>query len=177
MLMSSKILRQISSKLKDLLKNKEVIDIIIFGSVLKGKALPRDIDIAIITENPEKIKSPPEFHASIIHPKDFFINVPSIVSTLLKEGYSLKNNKPLSEAYGFSSKSLFVYHLSALTPSKKVRIVNLLKGSKEKGMVEKNKGKWLANQTFLIPLESEHLFTSFFINMNVKFQKFNVLIH
>ncbi len=176
--MSLKISQQAKIKLKKLLKNKDILDIIVFGSAVKGKQVPGDIDIAIITENPGKIKSLSEFHTSIIHPRDLFISVPSIVTALLREGYSLKHNKQLSEVYGFSGKALFAYALSNLPPSKKVRIVNILRGKNgEKGMVEKNNGEWLANQVFLIPLESEHIFTSFFINMKIKFKKFNLLIH
>ena len=38
----------IKNKLKSLLLDKEIIDIILFGSSIKGKLIPRDIDIALI---------------------------------------------------------------------------------------------------------------------------------
>ena len=110
MLMNSKILL-IKKKLDKLLKDKEILDIILFGSFVKGKSLPNDIDIAIVTD--KEIK--PElagFHISIIKPEEFFKNPPSIVHTLFREGYSLKNNKSVAELYRFSSNILFVYELS-----------------------------------------------------------------
>ena len=49
--MNSKILLQVKNKLKKYLRDKEILDIVIFGSAIKGKLSPRDIDIAIISED------------------------------------------------------------------------------------------------------------------------------
>lgn len=175
--MNSKIL-SIRNKLKDLLKNKEILDIVLFGSSIKGKILPKDIDIAIITKNPEKIKSIEGFHISVLKPDDFFINPPTIINTLMREGYSLKNNKSFSEIYRFSNKILFIYGLKSLKASTKVRVVNILRGKgKEKGFVTENKGEWLANQVFIIPTEKEYIFEKFFLNFKIKYRKFYVLMH
>ncbi|MDP1695478.1 MAG: nucleotidyltransferase domain-containing protein [archaeon] len=175
--MKSKILSEIKTKLRSLLSNKEVIDIIVFGSVVKGKAIPRDIDIAIISE--EKIDASIEgFHVSTLNPSDFFINPPSIATTLLREGYSLKNNKPFSEVLRFKSRILFIYNLNGLTPSKKVSAVNFLRGkNKTTGLVKQLEGEWLANQVFTAPLKSEHIIEGFLIKSKIKFTKNYLLIH
>ena len=52
---NSKIISLVKSKLRNHLKNKEILDIILFGSAIKGKAMPNDIDITIITEKNLKI--------------------------------------------------------------------------------------------------------------------------
>ncbi len=175
--MNSRNLLKIKSKLKKYLKQKEILDIIVFGSAVKGKAVPNDVDIAIISDKDLKINIK-KFHISILSYKDFFIKSPRIINTLFKEGYSLRHNKFLSEVYNFSNKILFKYELSNLKPSIKVKIVNVLRGkNKQEGMVKENKGEWLANQVFIAPIESNHLFESFFINFKVKFNKFHVLIH
>lgn len=167
----------IKNKLKKYLKDKEVLDIIVFGSAIKGKAKPEDIDIAIITKKQLKIDVE-GFHASLLTPEDFFVNPPSIVHTLLREGYSLKNEKPFSEIYKFSNKVLFKYELTNLSPSEKVKIVNILRGKRgERGFVRDNSGEWLANQVFIVSVDSEHIFSQIFINFGVKFSKFHVLIH
>ncbi|MDP3026307.1 MAG: nucleotidyltransferase domain-containing protein [Nanoarchaeota archaeon] len=175
--MNSKILSSIKNKLKICLKDREILDIVVFGSAVKGKTLPEDIDIAVITKKQTKVDIK-GFHVSILIPEDFFVNPPSIVHTLLREGYSLKNEKPFSEIYKFSNKVLFKYELTNLSPSKKVKIVNILRGKKgENGLVKENFGEWLANQVFIVPVGSEHIFSQIFVNFGVKFNKFYILIH
>lgn len=171
------LMKNIKTKLKKYLDDKGILDVIVFGSAVKGKKIPNDIDIAFITD--KKVNTDFKgFHISILKLEDFFINVPSLVHTLIREGYSLKNNRFLSEIYQFSSKILFIYNLSGLNNSTKVKIVNVLRGkNKEKGMVEQNIGKWLSNQVFIIPLEYGELFEKFFINFKVKFNKYYILIH
>lgn len=176
MQMNSKILSQIKNKLKIHLKNKDILDIIVFGSAIKGKAIPKDIDIAIISDKDIKLNIH-NFHISLLKPKDFLKPL-SLIHTLFREGYSLKNEKFLSEIHKFSNKVLFIYKLTALKPSIKVKIVNILKGkNKNKGMVEENKGKWLANQVFISPMEKDHIFEKFFIYHKISFNKYYILIH
>jgi len=175
--MSLKNLSQIKSKLKKYLSNRDILDIIIFGSAVKGKILPRDIDIAVITKKEIKVNIP-GFHVSVIKPEDFFVKVPSIVHTLLREGYSLKNEKSFSEVYNFSSRVLFKYDLVSLNASTRVKIVNILRGkNKEKGLVKENSGEWLANQVFIVPAWNEYIFEKLFLNFKIKFNKFHILIH
>ncbi len=168
--MNSKKLLLIKKKLNKYLKDKEVLDIILFGSVIKGKALPKDIDIAVISRKKISI---PGFHVSVLDPEDFFVRTPSLVHTLFREGYSLKSGKFLSEKYKFSNKVMFVYELKGMKASLKVKIVNVLR----KGFVLENKGEWLANQVFIIPVNREYIFKEFFLNFGVKFKKYHVLIH
>ena len=127
MLINSKIISLISSKLKSYLKDKDILDIILFGSAIKGKAMPNDIDIAVITRKDIKI-SEEVFHASILSPDDFFLNPPTLTNTLLREGYSLKHKRAFVENFKFISKVLFRYDLTGLSASNKVRIVNILRG-------------------------------------------------
>lgn len=175
--MSLKNLQKIKSKLKFLLKNKEIIDIILFGSFLKGKTNPKDIDIAIITNKRIKYELE-DFHISAISPEEFFINPPSLAATLLNEGYSLKNNKYLAELLRFKAKVLYTYKLNNLSNSKKVKIVRLLRGDKkERGMVKNYKGEWLSNQVFIVPPECGGIFEQFFIAQEINFEKKSILMH
>ena len=174
----------IKNKLKSLLLDKEIIDIILFGSSIKGKLIPRDIDIALILykkpsrELHEKINSIKNFHISLITAKEFFINSPSIVHTLVREGYSIKGKKFISEGWRFSNQAIYSYMLTSLSPSNKVRFVNILRGKRgENGIVETNKGKWIANQVFIAPLEAEKIFDELFDNFKINFKKSYVLIH
>jgi len=175
--MNSKILPLIRSELKDYISDKEILDVILFGSCVKGKQIFEDIDVAFITEKEIKIKDP-KFHVAVLSPKSFFVKPPTLINTLLREGYSLKHKKYFSEVYGFSSKVLFSYGLSSLKPSLKVKIVNALRGRKnEQGMVEENSGEWTANQVFMVPVGNENVFEKFFINFKVKYKKRYILMH
>jgi len=172
--MNSTDLLKIKKNLNLLLADKEVYDIILFGSFVKGKQNPNDVDIAVIT-NKEKINLK-GFHVSIISLDDFFRPI-GLINTLLREGYSLKKNKSFSEVYGFGNKCLFRYDLSDLTSSKKVQIVNFLRGKKGgKGLVLEKNGEWISNQVFLCPVHDEFIFDRFFVNAKVKFKKYYVLI-
>lgn len=175
--MNSKLLYLIRNKLKHCFKDKDILDIVLFGSAVKGKSLPGDIDIAVISENSKEIEIP-GFHISILKPKDFFINTPSIVHTLLREGYSLRNMKSFSEVYKFLNKVLFVYELVNLTSVGKVRAVNILRGkASEKGLVKESNGEWLANRVFTVPVEKDYIFERFFLNFKIKYKKYFILIH
>lgn len=168
----------IKKKLKNILNNREIIDVILFGSTVKGKANPKDIDIAIITSKENKFEAK-GFHISIIKPEEFLSRDPhSLITTLLKEGYSLKNEKYFAETLRFEVKVMYLYRLNKLPNSKKVKIVRLLRGNKkERGMVREYNGAWLSNQVFIIPPSSDYIFEQFFINQEVDFEKKHILIH
>jgi len=172
--MNLKSLSEIKKKFKDILKDKEVYDIVLFGSFVKGNSFPRDIDVAIISEKKDfKLSG---FHISILSIGDFFKPL-SLVNTLFREGYSLKNNKFFSEVYGFKNKCLFKYALTNLSASKKVSVVNFLRGKgNERGLVKEKGGEWISNQVFLCPVFSEFIFDKFFVNLKIKFKKFYCLI-
>jgi hypothetical protein len=114
---------------------------------------------------------------SVLSPDDFFRPI-SIIHTLLREGYSLRNRKFLSEVHRFSSVVMFRYELSGLKPSDKVRVVNILRGiGSRDGTVRENCGKWIANQVFILPIGREAVFEKFFLNFKIKFNKFYLLMH
>lgn len=175
--MNSEILRSAKNKLKSFLKDKEILEVLLFGSAIKGKANPKDIDAALITKkeiNP-KING---MHISVISPEEFFSKIPALANTLLREGYSLKNNKFLAELLQFQNKVLFIYELKNLSASNKVKIVNILRGkASNAGMVEEYNGKWLANQVFFVPVSASYLFENFFTNNSIKYIKYYVLMH
>jgi len=172
--MRLKELPKIKNKLKELINDKNVYDVVLFGSSVKGKNIPRDIDIAIISEKDvEDIKG---FHVSRLNIRDFSKPV-SLVKTLLREGYSLKKNMAFAEVYGFKNKCLFKYDLRGLSSSEKVKVVKFLRGKTgESGLVLEKGGEWLNNQVFFSPVIFESIFERFFLNNKIKFKKYFVLI-
>lgn len=177
----SEILLESKKRLKKILADKEVYDVLIFGSAIKGKALPRDIDVCLITH--KKIDTLIEqgisgMHISVMKPEEFFTEQPSLAHTLLREGYSLRKGGFLAEGLRFESKVIFIYHLKNKTNTEKVKIVTFLRGKgKEEGIVKERGGTWLARQVFTVPLKEEYLIAEFFRNNAVNYTKNYVLMH
>jgi len=171
-----KNLLEVKKKLRPYLTNPKVFDVVLFGSFVKGKSNPFDIDVVVIADcELEEIEG---FHISFLSPTDFFKNIPSLVSTIFKEGFSLKHEKYFSAVYGFENKCMFIYELSGLSSSKKVQVVNFLRGNKQqKGLVEDKRGEWLSQGCFSCAIEYDYLFDQFFINQKVKFKKYYLLMH
>ncbi|MBS3066287.1 nucleotidyltransferase domain-containing protein [Candidatus Pacearchaeota archaeon] len=180
--MDLKNIQRLKSSLNEITKNKNVLDVILFGSFIKGKLNSNDIDIAIISEtgklNIDLTSSKYQnFHFSIISIENFFLTHISLVNTIFREGYSIKYDKPFSELFKFSSKILFSYELKALKNSDKVRLATIFHGKNGKGLVEENGGEWISRQVFLIPTNCEGLFEDTFNNFNCKYKKSYILIH
>jgi predicted nucleotidyltransferase len=168
----------IKKDFKDIIKNTLVLDVVVFGSYVKGKTNPKDIDVAVLVKEETKINLDKHYHISVINLEDFFIKPVSLVNTLLREGFSLKHNKLFSEVFKFSSKLLFTYELKDKNASFKVKVVNILRGlKKNKGLVEKQAGEWLSRQVFFAPIKSENIFKDFFNQHSIKYKMFYLLIH
>lgn len=158
-------MKQLAKKLKGLLKNKDIEDILIFGSLAKNKARVNDLDLAVILNNDipktglmEKIQklSNKKIHLQKITIKDYdkFIWL-----TLIKEGYSVKHNKFLHETYHIKPMVLYKYSLKELTLSKKVMFERAIKNFKK---IEK-----LSNQVVLVPIEISGEFSDFLKSWNL----------
>ena len=158
-------MKQLAKRLKSLLKNKEIVDILIFGSFAKNKIDAKDIDIAVILNKEIDISAlkdqirelvHKEAHLQIITTKDYdkFIWI-----TLIREGYSVKQNKYLFEVYGIKPVVLFKYSLKKLSVSKKVMFERAIKSFKK---IEK-----LSNRVVLVPIDISGEFSSFLKNWDI----------
>lgn len=158
-------MKQLAKKLKSLLKNKKIIDLVIFGSVAKNKIRANDVDIAAILKESidknilkEKIGQliNKEIHLQLININDYdkFLWI-----TLIKEGYSIKHNKYLFEVYKIKPVVLFKYSLKQLPVSKKVMFERAIKNFKN---IEK-----LSNRVVLVPINLSGEFSDFLRNWNI----------
>ena len=177
MLMKSEELLKIRKKLDKYLKNKDIEDVILFGSFTKGKSMPADIDVLVLSD--KKIEEDiPGLHITFMSLAELYEKFPLMMSTILKEGYSLKHSKYIAEYFRFSSQVMFCYELKNLNASKKVKIVNILRGiSGRRGLVAEKKGEWISNSVFIISPEYSSMFEGLFIEFGIKFTKKNLLIH
>ncbi len=159
--------KNLSKYLKEKLKGinlKEIADIFLFGSAVKGKEFPRDIDLCvvfrkkisneIIEEIENKLKNF-NIHVSSLIIDNFFRKPHSLIKTLLVEGVSIFNGNSFIQNFGFSSYILYSYNLSKLKPSEKVKFVYLIKGRDGNGMVKRFKGLWIVDGCFIIPVQKD----------------------
>jgi len=170
--------------------NNDIFDIIIYGSIIKGKLKPSDIDVMIIflkgklaerldrlQEIKNKIKKVVDMKIDIKQMvlKDFFSPGFFARTGVLLEGFSIFNNKPFSETMGFKAFSIFSYTLSGLTHTQKIKIGYILKGRGSKGLIEQLNGKRLGSGAIKVPIETSIEFEEALQKNNIDYKKKNVL--
>jgi predicted nucleotidyltransferase len=158
----------LKSLLKKHLKNN-IADIFIIGSSLKDKLAPRDLDIIVlfkeknlkqIEEELYNIKESISFIKEV-HIEPLFINSmfeEKIFLTILHEGFSIKENKFLSELMNLKSMEIFSFSLENLSKIDKVRFAQTLYGRKKDGLLYNEKGVSLGQGSFMVNVEKEEIF-------------------
>ena len=108
---------------------------------------------------------------------NFFKKPHSLAKTLLVEGISVLSGKSLANNFNFSSYSIYSYNLSKIKASEKVKFVYLLKGRKDRGIIERLGGEWLADSCFLAPIDKDKEIFEIFKKWKVPYKKKEALIH
>lgn len=184
MLKNSNIFSKLKSKWKKEWRNK-VIDIILFGSALKGKSNPNDIDICILFRQDvdliliKEIQSivGEHFHVSALSIDNFFTDIHSLAKTILFEGKSLITHKKISENFDLGSFVLYSYDLSKEKPTKKVRFVYIIRGRNgEEGIVKKSDGEFISNNSFMVPVEKDSEIQEIFSSWNIKYKRKKIML-
>ncbi len=162
-----------------MLREPGVIDVVLFGSAAKGKAAPRDLDLAVIVEArsaridallAERLG---EHHVSTLTLRELVSAPPTLATTLLREGWSLREGRQFCARYRFTPCALYVYDLSALPNAKKASAVRWLRG----GFVEGMGGSWLARSVILVPAGQDAPIEAYFQNNAISYTKRQVLLH
>ncbi|MBT4651754.1 hypothetical protein HOC13_04515 [Candidatus Woesearchaeota archaeon] len=187
-MIAEKYLKLLKSESKKL-KNKEIFDIVLYGSSVKGKRKINDIDILFIFQNlslEKRLEITQKFKLKInidnldiksINLKELFDKTFLARQGVMLEGISLLNGKPLSQKLGFEGFTLFSYSTKNLSNTEKVKLTFALNGRrKEKGLMEKLKAKKYGNGKILVPIINSNLFSEFLEKLNLEFNAENILI-
>jgi len=183
------MLKNLRKLLESEKKNKTIFDIIIYGSVVKGKEKARDIDIMVIflegslrdrLNQIQDIKSKlKKISASIdikqMLLKDLFSSSFLARTGILLEGFSIFKNKKFCETLGFRSFTLFWYNLGGLSHSQKVKFNYILAGRNTKGILKELGGVRLVNGAVKIPIENSAVFEEILKNNHVNYYKKNII--
>jgi|SRR3989344_4727768 len=162
--------------------NKNIVDILLFGSMARGKYDVKDIDICVIFREKQDVSlinalsnilenKGINAHISMLVIDEFFTRPHSLIRTLLKEGKSLLTNKDLSENLGLEINALYIYNLTSLKKSDRVKFTYLIRGRNDEGFVRKNKGYFLAPSCFVIPIAHDHEIKQILELWNVKYSR------
>ncbi|MBU0459873.1 MAG: nucleotidyltransferase domain-containing protein [Nanoarchaeota archaeon] len=165
-----------NTKLKHELKkvvSEELADIILFGSTVRGKAKPGDIDVLVLFK--EKIDKEIEYKIRKILEK--YSQKISLVSktrktvlepsfdareSVLFEGISLLTGLNLAQIYGFTSFGMFKYNFKDWTKLQKTKFYYALNGRKgQEGIFQKLSCIKLSDQIILVHLNKIELFREF----------------
>ena len=182
--------QKLISKIKKF-KTKEIFDILVYGSIVRGKDNPNDIDIVIFLngiksvneklELAEKLKSnldsmDLEVDVKAIDLSDLEDNSFIARQAILSEGYSLIDGKFLHEKFGFKAFAIFSYSLKNLTYSQKKMFYYALKGRREqKGLLELKGAKMLGDCVIEVPLTSSEEFKELFKGRGIEYKIENVV--
>ena len=162
---------------KLLRKYKEIEDFIIFGSLVKGKYAPKDIDIALVVDKKDillvgevkdqlKIKN---LDIEMIEPENIYQSRLGLM--LISEGFSIKDNKFLREKLGLYPMKIYTYEIKNLTQTKKV-----LFGRGLNQMIKDTKSVKLGAGSIMIPVEQSSKFEDFLQTWNLKYKTKEYLV-
>ncbi len=156
----------LSSKIENWIKKEKVLDVVTFGSSVRGKHKPGDLDVCIVINDKDAQKSldlveslgnmlGEKAHVSVITASEF-LNGNTLAKTLLSEGVSSRTGKHFAQIFGFVSTSLFVYSLKNFSASKRVRFHYLLQGRRgTSGILKQVRGSFLGKGVIAVPTEYE----------------------
>jgi predicted nucleotidyltransferase len=163
-----------------------MFDILVYGSIVRGKDKVNDIDIVIIfnkkgsvnekLELAEKLKSQLDFldinvDVKAVDISDFDDNSFIARQAILAEGYSLIDGKFLHERFGFKAFAIFDYSLGNLNYSQKKMFYYALKGRRgQKGLLELKGAEMLGNCIIKVPLVNSEEFKELFKRRNIEYK-------
>ena len=182
------MLKKLEKWLKIEQQDQSIFDIVVYGSSVKGKSRPKDIDILVIftegtlKERLTKIqaikKKIPLVNIDLkgivwheLFEETFFAR-----SGIFLEGISVFDGKPFSSKIGFSGFSLFTYHLEDKSHTEKVKFNYVLSGRGREGMVKKLEGEHVAPGTVLIPIRNSLEFEDVLGMHKIPYRKRNILV-
>lgn len=175
---------------KKFAKQHDIFDIVLYGSAIKGKEEPCDIDILLIFQK-IKLKKRTDIaqqFKGVLKKKIKKVDIKTInLSELFEkeflarqgifiEGYSLLYDVPISKRFGFGSYVLFTYGLKNLNHGEKTKFTYALIGRKRKGIIEQLDTKHLGKGVVIVPINNSLIFEAFLQRWEVSYKKKNILI-
>jgi len=172
-------------------KNPEVWDILLYGSSLKGKERPNDIDIAVVVKegNPFTISFefkrrlegegflPDEVDVKGFLLEELFDENNLVGFALLVEGYSLLEGKFIHERLNANAYFLFRFSYSSLPQSEKMRFLYAYRGRNgNEGILQQTGSLELAPGVVLVQVDAVYKFREFLSLWGLSYEYAPVLV-
>ena len=180
---------KLRNELKRIAKiEKDISDIIVFGSIVRGKINPKDIDVLIIFN--KTVDKNIEYKIRKIL-ENYYSNISAISKTkqgvfepsfdakegIFMEGISLLSGKSLRSNYGLENVGLFRYDSHVLSNNKKTMFYYALNGRNGKdGVIKESNSIKLADNVILTPNYNTEMIKDFFELWGLKYVLISVLI-
>ena len=165
----------------------EILDIVMFGSSVKGKEKPKDVDLLVIYKtkiNQElsyKIKKEIEdlgFEIDLVSKtyKDLFDSAFIARESYISEGYSLIQKKFVANGLGYRPMVLFRYNIGNFNKSQRMRFYYSLYGRNSEGMLKKLKLYKFSERIILSPVEESEKVKDYLNSWKMDYLEFSILI-
>ena len=161
---------------------KSVFDVVLFGSSIKDKSRPGDIDICLIFSVGVKQTEIGRIAAlfrgcHVEHLTLSELYKEPLWQTILHEGYSLNQGKFMHEILGFRSNVLFTYNLENLSPVKKSMFSHAMFGRDgASGILGQSKGRVLGRGAIMAPVEGSERVREFLETWGVEYSVMKALV-
>ena len=177
------------SKIQNILKEdeEEILDIIIFGSFVKGKEKPKDLDLLVVykakinSELSYKIKKQLEtfgFEIDLVSKSysDLFKTDFLAREAYLSEGYSLVQKKFIAEGLGYKSMVIFRYDIKNFNKSQRMRFYYSLYGRNSEGMIKRLKLYKFSERIIISLIEESENVKEYLNSWGIKYVEVPVLM-
>lgn len=167
---------------------EELLDIILFGSTIRGKEKPKDMDILLLFRQKEDRNIEYELRKEL---EKYYDNIEIIMKNYdsltkkdfqarqayLSEGFSLIKKEFIAESYGYTNIALFKYNLKGWNQTKRMQFQYALYGrDKKSGMMKQLKLSKFADTTLLCPIENTQACKEFLAYWNLNTEAIVILI-
>ncbi len=183
-------MRKLKESLKSLLKRERfLVDIFLFGSALKSKEKPGDVDVIALFRDKdfEKIEDALYSIKKIGDALNINLHIEPIIidnlfrekvyASVIHEGFSIKEMKFIRDMLNFKAYMLFTYNLKNKNSSEKVKFSYALYGRKKgEGLLKILNGETIGKSSMLVPIEKQEIMRDFFKNWNIEYKEQRVSI-
>ncbi len=168
--------------------HEKIIDLFLFGSTVKGKEKPNDLDILLVFKETNDLKLVQELRKLLESKTKLKVEVTGkpyfelfkrtfvAREAVLTEAYSLINKISFSEGLGFKSMIMFNYKLKGKTKSERMRFYYSLYGRGSIGMLERLKSVKYTDTIILCPVENLIKMREFLESWDLDFKEIPLLI-
>lgn len=185
LLKNTKLMSKVYNIIKE--NESEILDIVLFGSLVRGKEKPRDIDLLIIYKtkvNPElNYKTKKEFEILGVEVDlvsksydDLFKSSFLARESYLSEGYSLMQRKFIADGLGYKPMILFRYDIKNFNKSQRMRFYYSLYGRNTEGVLKRLKLYKFSERVIISPVEESERVKEYLNSWNIKYLEMPILI-